>query len=269
MVVQGTATRRRMPSLPAAKPPHRGFFPRAGPSLRFFRLRRRSRARRRNGVRYNGAGARALDRPTGCLACRWTFRRDSKQGDGRARTSPSVGAGRPAYCCVRRQRCSRHRSPSAFANDLAALVIAARGCVGNAAVVIAGVAPLAFFPGLPWPLRTILGWRCAALQASAERLSGLLARLVVERFSEMFVPELFASDGFHPNGRVHALWGEEIAALALPLLADGAKPGVPLAAARGSGSSYVRFRPYKAEANSRNMARAAEENARIERTTKR
>jgi len=40
----------------------------------------------------------------------------------------------------------------------------------------------------------------------------------------MFVPELFASDGFHPNGRAHALWGEEIAALALPLLADGAKP---------------------------------------------
>src|SRR5262245_10906631 len=38
MVVQGTATRRRMPSLPAAKPPHRGFFPRAGPSLRILAI---------------------------------------------------------------------------------------------------------------------------------------------------------------------------------------------------------------------------------------
>src|SRR5262249_55028006 len=34
---------------------------------RFFGLRRGSRARRRNGVRYNCAGARALDRPTGCF----------------------------------------------------------------------------------------------------------------------------------------------------------------------------------------------------------
>jgi hypothetical protein len=77
---------------------------------------------------------------------------------------------------------------------------------------------LRFFPGLPMPLRTILGWRCAALQAAAEGLSKRLPRLVVERFSAPFVPELFASDGFHPNARAHALWGEDVAALALPLL---------------------------------------------------
>ena len=43
-------------------------------------------------------------------------------------------------------------------------------------------------------------------------------RLVVERFSEPFVPDLFSCDGFHPNRRAHAIWGEEIAALALPLV---------------------------------------------------
>jgi hypothetical protein len=35
---------------------------------------------------------------------------------------------------------------------------------------------------------------------------------------------LVRRDGFHPNARAHALWGEEIAALALPLLADGDQP---------------------------------------------
>jgi len=88
------------------------------------------------------------------------------------------------------------------------------------------VATLAFFPGLPLPLRTILGWRCAALQAAAEQLSTRLPRLVVERFSARFVPELFACDGFHPNARAHALWGEEVAALALPLLRD-TEPSYP------------------------------------------
>jgi lysophospholipase L1-like esterase len=115
-----------------------------------------------------------------------------------------------------------YRSPAAFARDISALVLAVRRQVGDAAVVIAGVAPLRFFPGLPSPLREILGWRCAALQAAAERVSGLLPRVVVERFSNLFVPELFASDGFHPNERAHALWGEEIAGLALPLLRAGA-----------------------------------------------
>src|SRR5262249_55787753 len=116
------------------------------------------------------------------------------------------------------------RSPAAFARDLTALVSAARSCVGDAAVVIAGVAPLKFFPGLPSPLRGILGWRCTALQTAAERVAEQLPRLVVERFSALFVPELFASDGFPPNSRAQALWGEKIAALALPLLQERQPP---------------------------------------------
>jgi lysophospholipase L1-like esterase len=116
-----------------------------------------------------------------------------------------------------------YRSPAGFADDLEDLVRAARQRVGEAAVVIAGVAPLSSFPAVPWPLRSVLGWRSAALQVAAERLIGRLTRLVVERFPARLEPDLFASDGFHPNARAHARWGEEIAALALPLL-ESASP---------------------------------------------
>src|SRR5262249_56557033 len=110
------------------------------------------------------------------------------------------------------------------ARGFAALVGAACSQVAVAGIVVGGVAPLRFCPALPLPLRTILGWRCAALQAAAEGLGKRLPRLVVERFSSLFVPELFASDGFHPNARAHALWGEEVAALALPLLRGAQRP---------------------------------------------
>jgi lysophospholipase L1-like esterase len=111
-----------------------------------------------------------------------------------------------------------YRSPRDFANDLLALVIAARARVGNAAVVIGGVAPIFSFPALPWPLRTILGWRSAALQLAANRLERDLPRVVVERFSAPLEPDLFAIDGFHPKVRAHSLWVEEIATLAMQLL---------------------------------------------------
>ena len=115
-----------------------------------------------------------------------------------------------------------YRSPATFADDLARLASMARDRVGDAAVVIGGVAPIASFPALPWPLRTVLGWRSAALQAAADRLSGRLPRLVVERFEAPLAPDLFAPDGFHPNPTAHTLWGERIAALALPLIGSPA-----------------------------------------------
>jgi len=111
-----------------------------------------------------------------------------------------------------------YRSPAGFADDLVALVNAARNRVGDAAVIIGAVAPLVSFPALPWPLRTILGWRSAVLQAAADRLMERLPRLVVQRFSVPLGPDLFTSDGFHPNLQAHTLWGEKIAALALPLV---------------------------------------------------
>jgi len=76
------------------------------------------------------------------------------------------------------------------------------------------------FPVLPWPLRNLLGWRSEALQAAAEQLPKKLRRLVIERFPARIEPNLFARDGFHPNAQAHDLWGEDLALLALPMLAS-------------------------------------------------
>jgi lysophospholipase L1-like esterase len=117
-----------------------------------------------------------------------------------------------------------YRSPRGFVRDIEKLVSAARERVGEAAVVIAGVAPLTCFPALPSPLRNILGWRSAALHAALERLPERFSKLSVERFRPRLDPSLFATDGFHINAHAHDLWGEEIAALAMPLLAATQKP---------------------------------------------
>jgi hypothetical protein len=77
---------------------------------------------------------------------------------------------------------------------------------------------------LPWPLRSILGWRAAAVQAAAEKLIQRLPKLVVERFSAPLSHDLFASEtGSTPNPRAHSLWAEQIAALALPLIAESSR----------------------------------------------
>jgi lysophospholipase L1-like esterase len=111
-----------------------------------------------------------------------------------------------------------YRSPNGFADDLEEFVTTVRHQFGKAAVVIAGVAPLISFPVFPWPLRNLLGWRSEALQEAAEQLPRKFGRLVVERFPARIEAHLFTRDRFHPNAQAHRLWGEDLAALGLPML---------------------------------------------------
>ena len=225
VIAQGARTRRRVPILPPATPPHHGSIPGAGKPLRVLAIGKSTVC----GVGLASGDesvaattARALTRITGRPI---VWRAEGLSGatvrDAREQLLPRI-APEPADLLIVAfgvNDAKAYRSPATFAEDLAELVTAARSRVGDAAVVVGGVAPLDCFPALPWPLRNILGWRSAALQAAADRLSGRLPRLVVERFTIPFEPDLFACDGFHPNRRAHAIWGEEIAALALPLIA--------------------------------------------------
>jgi lysophospholipase L1-like esterase len=221
---QGRATRRRVPRLPPAKPPHHGLVPGIGEPIRLVAIGESPVA----GIGLSSsdetvaaATARALARVTGKpIVWRAHGLSGATVRDALERVLPRV-APEPADLLIVAfgvNDATAYRSPARFADDLAALVTAARSRVGDAAVIIGGVASLCSFPALPWPLRNILGWRSVALQAAADRLTGRLPRLVVERFSVPLGPDLFASDGFHPNLKAHTLWGEEIAALALPLI---------------------------------------------------
>jgi lysophospholipase L1-like esterase len=221
---QGRATRRRVPCLPPAKPPYEGSVPGAGSPIRVLAIGESTICGigvSRGDETVTAVTARALARSTGrAVAWRAHGLSGATARDGLEQLLPRI-APEPADLlivafCV--NDVTAYRSPAAFANDLAAIVTAARHRVGDAAAVIGGVAPLGSFPALPWPLRSILGWRSAALRAAADRLAERVPKVVVERFSTPFEPALFASDGFHPNSQAHQLWGEKIAALALPLV---------------------------------------------------
>ncbi|MPZ37016.1 MAG: SGNH/GDSL hydrolase family protein [Rhizobiales bacterium] len=222
-MAQGAATRRRVPCLPAAEPPHHGQVPGVGPAIRLLAIGESTVCGiglARGDDTVAATAARALARLTG-RAIAWraegisgaTVRDAHEQLLSRIVPEP-VDLLVVAFGV---NDAKAYRSPAAFADDLAELVTAARSRVGDAAVIVGGVAPLECFPALPWPLRSILGWRSAALQAAADRLAERLPRLVVERISAL-EPDLFSCDGFHPNRRAHAIWGDEIAALALPFV---------------------------------------------------
>ena len=226
---QGRETRRRVPRLPPAKPPYQGSVPGAGAPIRVLAIGESTICGigvSRGDETVTAAAARALAHSTGRpVAWRAHGLSGATARDGLERLLPRI-APEPADLlivafCV--NDVTAYRSPAAFADDLAAIVTAARHRVGDAAAIIGGVAPLGSFPALPWPLRSILGWRSAALRAAADRLPERVPKVVVERFANPFEPTLFASDGFHPNSKAHQLWGEKIAALALPLVADRAR----------------------------------------------
>ena len=224
VALQGTLTRRRVPCLPPVQPPHHGLVPGRGATIRLLAIGESTVAG--VGLAHSeetvaATTARALGRRTRrAVAWHGLGLSGATVNEAAERLLPRI-AREPVDLLVVSFGVNdtiAYRSPSTFASDLAALVTAARARIGNAAVVVTGVAPLACFPALPWPLRTILNWRSAALQEAADGLATRFPRLVVERFLEPLGPHLFAVDGFHPNMEAHALWGEEIASLALPLL---------------------------------------------------
>jgi lysophospholipase L1-like esterase len=223
VMAQGAATRRRVPCLPPATPPHHGLVPGAGEPIRLLAVGESTVCGvglARGDQSVAATTARALARLTGRpIAWHAEGLSGATVSDARAQLLPRIPP-EPADLIVVAfgvNDTTAYRSPAMFADDLAELVTAVRRRVGDAPVIVGGVAPLNYFPALPWPLRHILGWRSAALQAAADRLTERLPRLVVERISALD-PDLFARDGFHPNRRAHAIWGEEIAALALPFV---------------------------------------------------
>ena len=144
---QGSATRRRVPRLPAANPPYDGTVPGAGDPIRVIGIGESSVSGvglSRGDETVTAVTARALARHTGrAAAWRACGLSGATVRDALQRLVPSI-APEPADLMIVAfgvNDATSYRSPSAFADDLTELVTAARDRVGDAAVVIGGRRP--------------------------------------------------------------------------------------------------------------------------------
>ena len=100
-----------------------------------------------------------------------------------------------------------------WASDLERLIVAIRGEVGDALVLLAGVPPLDCFPALPQPLNSALGARSAALGVASVAVARKLPQVVHVPFQieKRSAHQLFCADGFHPSELGYTLWAEQLA----------------------------------------------------------
>lgn len=115
----------------------------------------------------------------------------------------------------------RLHSPGRWTRDLRALIHAVRGRCGAIPVVLAAVPPMGVFPGLPQPLRGVLGLRAAVLDRAAARLAAELdaVRHVAVPLSPGAVDDFFCADRFHPSPYGYARWGDALGRAAAASLA--------------------------------------------------
>ncbi len=225
LYLQGRGVRRRTPLLPEAAGPQSGSLPGAEPTLHLLVIGESTVA---------GVGAASHQEAlTGQLAaalvCR-TGRGVRWRALGRSGLTahevkrdllPLLPDARAELVVIALgvNNVLRLRGPRRWARDLAALITAIRERLGPVPVVLAPVPPMHLFPGLPQPLRGVLGLRARALDSAARRLARRLPDVThaVLHF-EGAVEEYFCEDRFHPSVRGYASWGEQLAQAALPLL---------------------------------------------------
>ena len=78
--------------------------------------------------------------------------------------------------------------------------------------LLSGVPPMGQFPSLPQPLRWVLGLKAAALDRAAASLAATTPGMVhVPMRLDPSLPDLFASDRYHPSAAGCAAWARELA----------------------------------------------------------
>jgi lysophospholipase L1-like esterase len=101
-------------------------------------------------------------------------------------------------------------SATRWTRDLLRLLIDLRATHGR--IVLAGVPPMARFPALPRPLRSVLGLRAAELDAAAARIARRVPGVAhVPLPHELIDGDLFCADRFHPSEAGYALWADGLA----------------------------------------------------------
>ncbi|SFP70015.1 Lysophospholipase L1 [Amycolatopsis arida] len=222
LVAQGLRLRRSVPRLPDAAGPHLGVVGSEGPPLRLLVIGESTVAgvgARDHGEALTGQLAAELSRRTG-RPVRW--RAIGRSGATAGALHGELAAGtldEPADVVVValgvNDTVALHAAPR-YRRDLLRLIATLRARLGPVPVVLTGVPPLAKFPALPQPLRTVLGLRARALDAAAASLVALpgVAHAPLPRV--LLTPGSFATDGFHPGPAGYRLWADHLARVLPP-----------------------------------------------------
>ncbi len=107
---------------------------------------------------------------------------------------------------------TRLTTTRAWRQQLTALLTALTIHSPNASVLLAGVPPMARFPGLPSPLRQVFGWRAGRLDQVGQQVAAGIDNVRHLLTPVPDDPAAFASDGYHPNAHACAVWAQVIAA---------------------------------------------------------
>jgi len=99
-----------------------------------------------------------------------------------------------------------------WAADLRALVEALRGETGSARVIVSGLPPVDLAPGIPQPLRFVLGRQARAMDRIIRQVSAACGATYVRiKVAAARDVGLFASDGFHPSEAGYREWAQLLA----------------------------------------------------------
>ncbi|MBY6709349.1 SGNH/GDSL hydrolase family protein [Rhodococcus sp. BP-241] len=94
--------------------------------------------------------------------------------------------------------------------QLSALLDRVIDAAPRAAILFIPLAPLAEFPALPAPLKTVLGRRADDFTAIASELIATRPRILLSDVAFEPSHRMFASDGFHPSSELHGIFADGV-----------------------------------------------------------
>jgi len=219
LVRQGKRVRRDTPRLPEAAGPRTGEIPGQGVPVRLLVLGESTAAGVGAADHQEGlAGqvARAVAAETG-RPVRWRVIGRNGATAGSTRTELFIPAGEVdadvAVVALGVNDTLRMTSPARWTADLDRLIGSVRERCGAVHVILAGVPPMGVFPGIPQPLRGVLGMRAALLDRAAARLAGRMdavRHVTVPLPPAAGVDHFFCGDRFHPSPHGYARWGDAL-----------------------------------------------------------
>ena len=104
-------------------------------------------------------------------------------------------------------------SISRWLTDMRLLIAEIRARVGDdVPIVLASVPPMGRFPGIPQPLRQVLGWRASSFDYALRLVARRLLRVVYSpSILSRSTTDFFGVDQIHPSAAGYTAWGAHLA----------------------------------------------------------